>query len=203
MPMIVCWAMVDSPGLTVELSRYLAYPRGVHNIGLLGKTFQSLRALMQSALPHLITTAASGALSLHRLGGSRSDRSCHQLDHTSHCTASCFIQLSGRIPVIMLDIHRRRDTGARVEQRRESSPAPPAISALSWLIGLVTRQQRPDNTSILVRNCDRRAVFAATLDQLPYPLAPSVRFASHPAQRRPRSMDKEFAEIAIAPFTNP
>src|SRR4029453_446261 len=82
--MIVCWAIVDSSWFIVELSRYLAYPRGVHNIGLLGKTFHSLRALMQSALPHLITTAASGALSLRRFGGSRSDRSCHQLDYTSH-----------------------------------------------------------------------------------------------------------------------
>jgi len=40
---------------------------------------------MKSALPRLITTAASRALYLRRLGGSRSDRSCHQLDHTSHC----------------------------------------------------------------------------------------------------------------------
>src|SRR5215472_12361898 len=94
MPMIICWAMVDSPWLTVELSRYLSYPRGVHNIGLWVKTFSSLRALMQSALPRLITTAASGALSLRRLGGSRSDRSCHQLDYTSHCAESLL-----RIPV--------------------------------------------------------------------------------------------------------
>jgi hypothetical protein len=56
-----------------------------HISGLLVKTFHSLRALMKSALPHLITTAASRALSLHRLGGSRSDRSCHQLDYTSQC----------------------------------------------------------------------------------------------------------------------
>src|SRR5215510_4075501 len=41
-----------------------------HISGLLGKTFPSLRALMQSALPVVITTAASGALSLRRLGGS-------------------------------------------------------------------------------------------------------------------------------------
>src|SRR5262249_24810135 len=85
MPMIVCWAMVDSFLLIVQLSRALSYPRGVHNIGLVVKTFHSLRALMQSALPRLITTAASRALSLRRLGGSRSDRSCHQLVHTSHC----------------------------------------------------------------------------------------------------------------------
>src|SRR5215467_7653335 len=56
-----------------------------HISGLLVKTSHGLRALMQSALPRLITTAASRALSLRRLGGSRSDRSCHQFDHTSHC----------------------------------------------------------------------------------------------------------------------
>jgi len=93
----------------------------------------------------------------------------------------------------MLDIHRRHDTVTLVEQRRERSPPPPAILALSRLIGPVTRQQRPDNTSMLVRERDRRAVCAATLDQLPHPLAPSVRFASHPAQRRPCSMDEECA----------
>src|SRR5215813_507421 len=56
-----------------------------HISGLLVKTSHGLRALMKSALPRLITTAASGALSLRRLGGSWSDRSCHQLDYTSHC----------------------------------------------------------------------------------------------------------------------
>jgi len=39
---------------------------------------------MQSALPLLITTAASGALYPVRVWGSRSDRSCHHLDHPSH-----------------------------------------------------------------------------------------------------------------------
>jgi hypothetical protein len=56
-----------------------------HISGLLVKTFHSLRALMKSALPRLITTAASRALYLRRVGGSRSDRSCPQLVHTSHC----------------------------------------------------------------------------------------------------------------------
>src|SRR5215510_5927482 len=55
-----------------------------HISGLWVKTFHSLRALMKSALPRLITTTASRALSLRRLGGSRSDRSWHQLVHTSH-----------------------------------------------------------------------------------------------------------------------
>jgi len=43
---------------------------------------------MKSALPLLITTAASGALYLVRVWGSRSDRSCHHLDYTSHCAES-------------------------------------------------------------------------------------------------------------------
>jgi len=51
------------------------------------KTFYGLRALMKSALPLLITTAASRALSLIRVKGSRSDLSCHQLDSTSHRAA--------------------------------------------------------------------------------------------------------------------
>ena len=38
-----------------------------HLSGLLVKTFSGLRALRQSALPRLITTAASWALSLRRL----------------------------------------------------------------------------------------------------------------------------------------
>src|SRR5467141_1701199 len=82
--MIVCWAMVDSFLLIVELARYLSYPRGVHNISLWVKTSYGLRALIKSALPPLITTAASRALSLIRVEGSRSDLSCHQLDSTLH-----------------------------------------------------------------------------------------------------------------------
>ena len=93
----------------------------------------------------------------------------------------------------MLDVHRRRNAATLGEQRRGGSPTHPAILALGRLIGLVTRQQRPDNTGILVRDRYCRAVVAAALDQLPHPLAPSVRFVSHPAQRRPRSMDEEFA----------
>jgi len=55
-----------------------------HISGLLVKTCHGLRALMKSALPLLITTAASEALYPVRVWGSRSDRSCHQFDHPSH-----------------------------------------------------------------------------------------------------------------------
>src|SRR6266852_131916 len=58
-----------------------------HISGLLVKTFYGLRALMKSALPLLITTAASRALYLSRVEGSRSDLSCHQLEPTSHRAA--------------------------------------------------------------------------------------------------------------------
>src|SRR5713101_7349891 len=58
-----------------------------HISGLLVKTSYGLRALMKSALPLLITTAASRALYLIRVKGSRSDLSCHQLDSTSHRAA--------------------------------------------------------------------------------------------------------------------
>src|SRR5438105_874308 len=53
----------------------------------LGEDRLCLRALMQSALPLLITTAASRALYLIRVEGSRSDLSCHQLEPTSHRAA--------------------------------------------------------------------------------------------------------------------
>jgi hypothetical protein len=59
--------MVDSSWFIVEFSRYPSYPRGVHNIGLLAKTSDGLRALMKSALPLLITTSASRALYLLRV----------------------------------------------------------------------------------------------------------------------------------------
>src|SRR5439155_3042996 len=77
------WTRLRCQGV-LEWTNTLRY-RCSHISGLLVKTSYGLRALMKSALPHLITTAASGALYLRRLGGSRSDRSCHQFNHTSHC----------------------------------------------------------------------------------------------------------------------
>src|SRR5439155_23032578 len=50
---------------------------------------------------------------------------------------------------------------------------------------------------------DGCTVFAPARKELPDPLASSIRVAYHPAQRRPRSMDEEFAQIAIAAFANP
>ena len=43
-----------------------------------------LRALMKSALPLLNKVSASKSVVHDRVWGSRSDLSCHQLDHTSH-----------------------------------------------------------------------------------------------------------------------
>jgi len=45
-----------------------------------------LRALMKSALSLLNTTSASRAVSPNRVWESRSDLSCHHLEHTSHRT---------------------------------------------------------------------------------------------------------------------
>jgi len=61
-----------------------------HISGLVVKAFHALRALMKSALPRLINSAASKALGLSRVWGSRSDLSCHQLDHTSHRAEGLF-----------------------------------------------------------------------------------------------------------------
>ena len=103
----------------------------------------------------------------------------------------------------MLDIHHLYDAAPLGEQKRGGSPAPASALARGRLIDLVTRQQRPDNTSMLVRDRDRRAVWAAALAQLPYPLATPIRLTSHPAQRRPRSMDEECAQITSAAFAHP
>ena len=144
---------------------------------------------MKSALPLLITTAASWALYLRRLGGSRSDRSCHQLDHTSHC-AEGLRDLSVKSKSCSQYVPTTCLTG--------SSHACLFPLARGRLIVLVARQQRPDNPGILVRHRHGRAVFAAALKQLPHPLAASVRLAPHPADRRPCAMHQELAQIAIA-----
>src|SRR5713226_1863872 len=67
-----------------------------HISGLLVKTSYGLRALMKSALPLLITTAASRALYLIRLEGSRSDLSCHQLEPTRIVRQDSSISLSSK-----------------------------------------------------------------------------------------------------------
>src|SRR5262249_50957567 len=97
-----------------------------------------------------------------------------------------YIYPSSKIPVITLDIHYRLDAATLGEQRRGGSPTPPSALARGRLIIITACQQRPDNPGILVRDRDCRTVFAAALDQLPYPLTPSVRPAVHPADRRPR-----------------
>jgi hypothetical protein len=101
---------MDPPALSRALEWNNTHrDRCSHISGLSVKTFYGLRALMKSALPRLITTAASRALSLRRLGGSWSDRSRHQLDYTSHgaeglldlsvtskrCSPTCQQPLSG------------------------------------------------------------------------------------------------------------
>ena len=66
----------------------------------------------------------------------------------------------------------------------------------------MARQQCPDNPRILVRHRHRCPVFATALDQLPNPLTASVRFTPHPADRCPRPMHEELAQIAIPAFAD-
>jgi hypothetical protein len=88
---------MDPPALSrrLQVKKNTLRDRCSHISGLLVKTSYSLRALMKSALPPLITTAASRALYLIRVKGSRSDLSCHQLEPTSHRAAGllhCLIE---------------------------------------------------------------------------------------------------------------
>src|SRR4029434_10708235 len=53
-----------------------------------------LRALMKSAPPLLNNDSASKAVSSFRVWGSRSDLSCHHLDHTSHRAGGCLSRLA-------------------------------------------------------------------------------------------------------------
>ena len=107
-----------------------------------------LRALMQSALPLLNKTSASKAVSTFRVWGSRSDRSCHQRDHTSHravgflnlltcCQASYLVELltinhtccsSGpcRLPLVPA-----RDFSSRWRRRRHPDSVKPTRSVHS------------------------------------------------------------------------
>src|SRR6266851_965111 len=145
---------------------------------------------MKSALPRLITTAASWALYLGRLGGSRSDRSCHQLVHTSHCAEG------------LLGLSVRLKSCSKTYQQPVCGSEYACLFSLARgkLIVLVARHQRPDNPSIFVRH--RRPVCATALDQLPHPLASSVCFTSHPADRCPCPMHQELAERAVAAFAD-
>jgi hypothetical protein len=114
-----------------------------------------LRALMKSALPHLITTAASRALYLCRLGGSRSDRSCHQLDVTSP-GAEGLLDLSVTLKSCA-NTFQRPVCGKRHMWRLPL--------ARGQLIVLVARQERPDNPGIFVCHRYDRAVCATAFEQ--------------------------------------
>src|SRR5215510_11058452 len=60
-----------------------------HLSDLVVKACTRLRALMEAALPLLNNTSASRAVSTFRVWGSRSDRSCHHREHTSHRAVGC------------------------------------------------------------------------------------------------------------------
>jgi hypothetical protein len=60
-----------------------------------------LRALMKSALPLLNKASASKTMSQGRVWGSRSDLSCHQLDHTSHRAVGFLTILNAKPPALL------------------------------------------------------------------------------------------------------
>src|SRR6266702_2862983 len=62
----------------------------------------------------------------------------------------------------------------------------------------MARQQCPDDTGMLVRHRHRGPVFPAALAQLSDPLAAPVCCEPDPPHRRPRPMDEECAQRAVA-----
>jgi hypothetical protein len=64
-------------------------------------------------------------------------------------------------------------------------------------------QQGPHDSCILVRHRHGRSIPPATLEQPLYPLAATICFPLHPAQRRPGSMDQQLAYVAIPPLADP
>src|SRR5918996_6430263 len=57
----------------------------------------ALRARINSALPRLNKTSVSKTVSTFRVWGSRSDLSCHQLDHTSHRAGGFLTRLASSL----------------------------------------------------------------------------------------------------------
>ena len=168
----------------------------------------ALRALMKSALPLLNNALASRAVSSFRVWGSRSDLSCHQLDHPSH-RAGRFLTLLGSTPRLLVSSllpDKLLDTQFYLLLL---SP----LSTTSWrllaafahvcTIDATPTQQGPHDPRILVRHRYRCPVPPSTHEQPPYPLAAPVRLQLHPAKRRPCPVDQQLTQVAIAPLADP
>jgi hypothetical protein len=169
--------------------------------------FASLRALMTSALPLLNNALASRAVSTFRVWGSRSDRSCHQLEHTSH-RAVGFLNLlastsplwASLLPVKTLDDKSRL---LPVSPLSIIPWCPPAAFARIFTIDATPTQQGPHDPCSLVRHRHRCPVPPSTREQPPYPLAATVRSQLHPAQRCPGTVNEQLTHVAIAPLADP
>jgi hypothetical protein len=167
----------------------------------------ALRALMKSALPLLNNALASQAGSSFRVWGSRSDLSCHQLDHTSHRAVgflhflmspsfwchpfSCFCQAFYLLQPLTAHLACGSSHPCQL-------PAGHLCTALARVgpIDPTSTQQRPHNPRILVRHRDCRPMPPSTLEQPPNPLVAIVGFQLHPAQRRPCTVDQQLAHVA-------
>jgi len=165
--------------------------------------FAALRALMTSALPLLNNAVASRAVSTFRVGGSRSDLSCHHLEHTSpraggflNLLASTSPVLASLLPVTTLD-HK---SCVLLVSPLVGYPMGPTRG---FTIDAPPTQSCPHDPCSLVRHRHRRAVPPSTLEQPPYPLAATVRSQLPPAPRRPCPVDQPFAHGAIAPLAAP
>src|SRR5262245_37916519 len=62
---------------------------------------------------------------------------------------------------------------------------------------------RPDDPRMLVRHGYSRPIPPPPCQQPPAPLAPPISFRPRPAQRRPGTVDAQWASVAIAPLTDP
>jgi hypothetical protein len=163
----------------------------------------SLRALMTSALPLLNKALASRAVSPFRVWGSWSERSCHQLEHTSPRAggfrtrlASTSAWLASLLAGQTLD---HKACWRRVSPLVDDPMGPPR----GFTLDATPTQHGPHDPCRLVRPRPRRAVPPSTLEQPPYPWAATVRSQLHPAPRRPGPGDQQLAPGARAPRADP
>ena len=166
---------MDSSVFVIAVSRGLSYPRGVHNIGLLVKGTCVLRALRQSALPRLMRTSASQAVSQARVGGSRSNLLCHH--------AGIRLASSGR------NLSRRNDSTSEY--------------LILYSIRLLAAEEHPHNAGGLGGERHGGLVLPAAFDAASYPLAAAIRLEPYPPEGGPGAVDEERPQRAIATLPDP
>jgi hypothetical protein len=156
-----------------------------------------LRALMNSALSLLNTTSASQTVSQNRVGESRSDRSCHQLAHTSHRTVRHLNFFTLPVFFSVYSLWYPPDTRSILSpphalSSRHHSPLCPSSLGLAGplTIDLAPTQDRPHNARVFIRHRHRRPVPPPPFEDAPDPLTAAIRFGLRPPQGRPGSMDQ-------------